>query len=364
VNRRRILSLALAGGLAAAAGPGRALGALTSERHRDIVDVHAHVAIPGYLGLLAQAGVKPPGYSARSASASPTSGGSGGDNPEAIARRLALMDEAGVATQILSQSLGPYLADPEGALRAARIANDRHSALARENPGRFLGLAALPLPHVDAAIAELRRSLDDLGMAGVALHAACLGTSVADPRFNSLFAEMNRRRTMLFVHPSVNGLLSPLVLDWKLAAAAGPLLEDSVVALQLIAANIPARYPDLKIVIPHLGGGLSSMLDRLDNQLPLAIDNLAGRPSETARRFWYDSVSHGSAPALHAAAEAFGADRIVPGSDFPVLLAFEPYPRTFDYVRKSLSHVEAELVLHRNAAMLLGRPVSQKRLLK
>lgn len=359
MNRRGILSLALGGGLAAAA-PGGVLGALVGSRLHGVVDVHAHVAIPAYLGLLAQGGVKAPGYAAQSSGPSPTSGGKGGDDPVAMAQRVALMDEAGVATQILSQTLGPYLGDSEGAIRAARIANDRHSALARDHPGRFLGLAALPLPHVDSALGELRRALDDLGLAGVALHASCIGTSIADPRFAPLFAEMNRRRTILFVHPSVNGLLSPLVLDWKLAAAAGPLLEDSVVALQMIAANIPSLYPDLKIVIPHLGGGLASMLDRLDNQLPLAIEKLAGRPSETARRFWYDSVSHGSAPALHAAVEAFGADRIVPGSDFPVLLAFEPYARTFDYVRKALRPAEAELVLHQNAAMLLGRAASRK----
>ncbi|MEA3003194.1 MAG: 6-methylsalicylate decarboxylase [Sphingomonadales bacterium] len=355
MDRRHILSMALGGGLAAmaAAAPVRLLGAAAARRRRGIVDVHAHLAIPSYLALLAQAGVKTPGYSTAAGAAAPTSGGKGADSPEAMAQRVALMDGAGVVTQLLSQSLGPYVADEAVAVRAARIANDRYAALARAHPGRFLGLASLPLPHVDAALAELRRALDELGLAGAALHATCLGTSIADPRFAPLFAEMNRRRALLCLHPSVNGLLSPLVLDWRLEAAAGPLLEDSVVALQLFAANIPILYPDVRIVVPHLGGGLASMLDRLDNQLHLSIPNLAARPSEMARRLYYDTVSHGSAPALHAAVEAFGADRLLPGSDFPVLLSFEPYAATFGYVVKALKKPEADLILYRNAEALL-----------
>ena len=351
--RRRTLLKALGGGLATAAfAPSAALAAGQTAR-RGIIDVHAHVAVPTYLAALAEGGVRPPGYVARGQTASPTSGGQSADNPAAMAGRLAMMDRAGVAMQILFPSLAPYLVDQALAVRAARLANDRHAALVQAYPGRFLGLAALPLPHIDAALAELRRGLDDLGLAGVSMHTTCLGTAIADERFAPVFAEMNRRRALLILHPSVNGLQSPLLTDWHLETSAGPLLEDVTVALQLMAANIPVRYPDLRIVVPHLGGGLATMLDRLDNQMPLAIRGLKARPSEMARSFWYDTVSHGSAPALRAAVEAFGADRIVPGSDFPVLLSFESYARTFGYVRDAVSKSAADRILHDNAATLL-----------
>lgn len=101
------------------------------------------------------------------------------------------------------------------------------------------------------------------------------------------------------------------------------------------------------------------MLDRLDNQLPLAIPGLAARPSEMARHLWYDTVAHGSAPALHAAVEAFGADRLLPGSDFPVLLSFERYAKTFDYIRRALPTGAADHILYRNAAILLQNAATQ-----
>jgi predicted TIM-barrel fold metal-dependent hydrolase len=361
VNRRHLLSLALGGGFAAAGLRGTTPNAIAAAARRGIVDVHAHLAIPGYLALLARGGIRSPGYAGQGRNVPPTSGGQSGDNPEAIAARLRLMDEAGVASQIVSQSLGPYTSDRDLAVQAARLANDRHAALAREHPGRLLGLAVLPLPHVDASLAELRRALDLLGLAGVGLHATSLGKSIADPHFAPLFAEMNRRSGLVCVHPSVNGLMSPLLLDWKLEAAAGPLLEDAVVALQLISGNVPLRYPELRIVIPHLGGGLAAMLDRLDNQLPLAVPGLAARPSEMAQLFWYDSVSHGSKAALRAAVEAFGASRLLPGSDFPVLLAFEPYAETFGYIRKALAPPDAEQILYRNTDRLFGNSPIQKK---
>lgn len=348
--------MALGGGVIAAAGlPVSAIaGAAAALRpRRGIIDMHAHVAVPAYLALLAGAGVRSPGYSVPGQHSSPTSGGKSADSDAAIAERLAMMDDAGVTMQLLSPSLAPYVADEGVAIRAAMIANDRHAALARAHPGRFAGLACLPLPHVDAALAELRRSLDVLGLVGVSAHSTCLGVSIADPRFAPVFAELNRRKALLFIHPSVNGLYSPLVNDWHLETSAGPLLEDIVVALQLIAASMPAHYPDLRILVSHLGGGLAVMLDRLDNQMPLAIPNLAGKPSEMARHLWYDTVSHGSATGLRAAIEAFGADRLVPGSDFPVLLSFEPYPRTFDYVRGAAPKAVADKILYENAAVLL-----------
>lgn len=350
---RRRDALAALGGIAAASCLASSLDALTA---RGIIDIHAHVAVPAYLALLASSGIRAAGYTGSSVpgtTTSPTAGGASADTEAALAARFRMMSEAGVTLQILSPSMPPYLADEALAVRAAQIANDRHAELARSSGGRLRGFACLPLPHLPAALAEMRRGLDTLGLAGVSLHTVCLGTSIADERFAPLFAELDRRRSVLFVHPSVNGLFSPLINDWHLQAAVGPLLEDSIVALQLIAASIPVRYPEMRIVLPHLGGGLATMLDRLDNQLPLAVSGLQARPSDMARRFWYDTVSHGSAVALHAAIEAFGADRLVPGSDFPVLLAFESYARTFAYIRDAAGKLPSDMILHNNAPKLL-----------
>jgi hypothetical protein len=76
------------------------------------------------------------------------------------------------------------------------------------------------------------------------------------------------------------------------------------------------------------------LLERLDNQFSMQQFDLPEPPSVTARRFYYDTVGHGSHAALTCAWLAFGADHILPGSDFPVLLSFESYERTFAWIRE------------------------------
>jgi hypothetical protein len=103
----------------------------------------------------------------------------------------------------------------------------------------------------------------------------------------------------------------------------------SAIVLHLIARKVPHRYPRITYVIPHLGGLIPMQLQRLDNQAPRQHPDLPEPPSVTARRFYYDIVGHGSHAALLCAWKAFGADHLVAGSDYPVLLAFEPYRQNF-----------------------------------
>jgi predicted TIM-barrel fold metal-dependent hydrolase len=125
--------------------------------------------------------------------------------------------------------------------------------------------------------------------------------------------------------------------------------------LHLIARRIPQRYPNIKYVVPHLGGMISMQLERLDNQAPSQHLDLPEPPSTTARRLYYDTVSHGSQAALRCAWMAFGASQLVAGSDYPVLTRFESYAQTFDYIRDSdLPSEDIDLILNHNAQRVLG----------
>jgi predicted TIM-barrel fold metal-dependent hydrolase len=153
----------------------------------------------------------------------------------------------------------------------------------------------------------------------------------------------------------VNGICSPLITDFGLEAAAGTAIEDTLVVLHMIVRQIPHRYPDIKMIVPHLGGLIPMLLNRMDNQVTAMHHGLLEKPSVTARRFWYDTVGHGSHPALRCACEAFGPDHLVTGSDYPVLLAYENYARTFSYIRETgLDDVAVEQILHRSARMLFA----------
>lgn len=320
-----------------------------------IIDVHAHAFPAKYMSKISQLGIAPqqmPG-GGKGIKLRPLSPAMDGD--EDVAGRIALMDEAGVKRQILSPTIAPYFNSHSDGVMAARILNDSFATMTTKNSNRLAAFVSLPLPHLDASLAEMAWGLDELGMIGVTMHCFCQDCSVADARFEPLYEEMNRRSAVLFMHPCVNGLCSPFITDWQLTESAGPTIEDAVIAMHFMVRSIPHRYPKIKIIIPHLGGGLATQLARLDNQLPHYAD-LAESPSVTAKRFWYDTVAHGSTTALRCAVDSFGADKIVPGSDYPILTIHEAYKDTFEYVREaSLPDGVSEQILTKNAPLLFGQ---------
>jgi predicted TIM-barrel fold metal-dependent hydrolase len=317
-----------------------------------IVDVHAHYFPKAYNDLLLSIGGRSLPEAARVLTARPLRH----DDPAGLATRLQQMDEAGVQMQVLSPAASPPYADKEAdAVAAARLINDSYAELAQKHPGRFTAVVSLPLPHIDAALREMERGLDELGMLGVSMTCSCFDRSTAEAEFEPLYAEMNRRHTVLNYHPIQNGICSPLINDYRFTVSVGASLEDSAIVLHLIARRVPERYPDIKYVVPHLGGIIPMLLQRLDNQAPRQHPGLPEPPSVTARRFYYDTVGHGSQAALLCAWKAFGADHLVAGSDYPVLLAFETYRQTFHYIREStLPAADVDRILNHNAQILLG----------
>ena len=319
-----------------------------------IVDIHAHYFPKAYNDTLLRIGGRSLPESARALTARPPRN----DDPSQIPTRLEQMNDAGVSLQVLSPAASPPYAEKEAdAVAAARLINDAYAELAQKYPGRFAAVVSLPLPHIDASLREMERGLDQLGMLGVSMCCSCFDRSTAEAEFEPLYAEMHRRRTVLNYHPIQNGICSPFLNDYGFTVSVGASLEDTAIVLHLIARRIHQRYPNIKYVVPHLGGLISMQLTRLDNQGPRNHPNLPEPPSVTARRFYYDTVGHGSHAALLCAWKGFGADRIVAGSDYPVLMAFETYTQTFHYIREvGIPEKDVDLILHHNAQIVLGLP--------
>src|SRR5215510_3592886 len=317
-----------------------------------IVDIHAHYFPREYTDLLMRIGGRTLPEAARPLTARPQRQ----DNPAGLQTRRQQMDEAEVQMQVLSPAASPPYADKEAdAVAAARLINDSYATLAQQYPGKLAAFVSLPLPHIDAALREMERGLDQLGMLGVSMTCSCFDRSTAEAEFEPLYEEMNRRGTVLNYHPIQNGICSPMINDYRFTVAVGASLEDSAIVLHLIARRVPERYPNITYVVPHLGGIIPMQLQRLDNQVPRQYPDLPEPPSVTARRFYYDTVGHGSPAALLCAWKAFGADHLVAGSDYPVLLAFETYRQTFHYIREcGLPPEDVEQFLHHNSQRVLG----------
>jgi 6-methylsalicylate decarboxylase len=316
----------------------------TPDRLR--IDIHGHYYPITYLDMLDRFGGG--GTGTAIARAAPGSG-----NPQELQTRFAMLDRAGVKMQILSAAPQfPYFENRENAITAARFINDAYAEIVSRYPDRFVAHVVTPLPHVDAALEEMARGLDSLGMVGVVMGTSVLEKSVTDPAFEPFWVEMNRRGVILFFHPHGLGACSPLITGNNLTWPIGATVEDTVVVAHLIAKDIPMRYPRIRVIVPHLGGEISMLMQRLDNQKGMFLPASAERPSVTAKRFWYDTVSHGYVPALRCACEAFGTDRMLLGSDYPYE-AGEIYQRCVDYIAEAgLSAAQVEAIRDRNAQAL------------
>jgi predicted TIM-barrel fold metal-dependent hydrolase len=277
------------------------------------------------------------------------------DTPEHIDERVRLMEDAGVRMQILSPGTAHYFEDPVNSCEAAQIVNDSFAQLTEQLPAKFGAYISLPLPHIEASLRELERATKMRGMVGVTLHCSIIDKSVAAAEFDPIYEELNRRGAILFLHPCRNGICSALINDYQLAESVGTSVEDSLAVVHMLVRRIPERFPDIRIIVPHLGGILPMLLERLDNQLPKVHPDLREAPSITARRFWYDTVSHGSSAALRCACDALGSERLLPGSDYPFLLLHQPYRRAFTYIESAANpRLDAEQILHSNARSLFG----------
>jgi predicted TIM-barrel fold metal-dependent hydrolase len=139
-------------------------------------------------------------------------------------------------------------------------------------------------------------------------------------------------------------------MTWMVGAP----LEDTVAIAHLIVYGIPGRYPDVKIICSHLGGAIPMLLQRMDDQVGWEMPSAPEKPSVAAKRTWYDTVGHGHRPALRAAVETFGADRLVLGTGLPYESG-ELFKEAVRYIGNAgLTPADARQILDVTAATLLG----------
>lgn len=309
------------------------------------IDMHAHYFPVPYLDRLDSYGSDFTGV-ARGLHA--------GDEPGDIDARLRMMDAAGVDMQVLSTTPQlPTFTNIDHAIDAARLANDLYADVIRRHPDRFAGFATTPLPHGQAAAEELARAMDDLGLIGASIGTAVLDRTLADPEFEPFWAELDRRSASLFIHASGKDADSPLISDHGLTWIVGAPFEDAIGVLHFVRAGITARYPNIKVIVAHLGGPIPFLAQRIDDNFTHWKQGFPELPSDTWKKMWWDTANF-HAPSLRCAADTFGDDRIVLGSDFPYFQN-DLYTRAVGYVETSGLPAESiNRILDENAPLSFG----------
>jgi aminocarboxymuconate-semialdehyde decarboxylase len=240
-----------------------------------------------------------------------------------VPRRVEDMNEMRVARQALSPmpELLSYWLPLVDAKVLIRYLNDQIAAMVERAPQRLVGLGAVPLQDLDAALQELRYVVESLKFAGVEIASHINGTSIGDAKFEPFFAAAEQMGAAIFVHA-----LRPAGQD----RIVGPFSEQAVcfpgdIALacaSMITGGVAARHPGLRIAFSHGGGAMAMLLPRLVHawqMTPKAKEALKESPAATARRFFYDHLVFDPA-AARLLIERFGTSQIMVGSDYPFVM--------------------------------------------
>lgn len=274
-------------------------------------------------------------------------------------QRLEMMDEFGIATQVLSvPSPSAYFLPATAGSELATHVNEELANIARDHPGRFEALAMVPLHDVDRAIAATTVALDEFGMKGIMLLTNVNGTYLDDPSFEPYWQYANERSLLVYLHPTVPEPTSSLE-PHALAIAVGFLSDTNLCVARLAYSGVFARYPRIRWVISHLGGTLPFMLPRLDSywkQFPAANEQCPKPPSSYIKRLVFDTASS-HRPALICARDTLGEDRLVFGSDYPhVPGGTAPYLAAVDALDPTDEN-RAEILHGRAEQLLAGHAV-------
>ncbi len=273
------------------------------------IDVHAHYVPPNWREVPAAAAPLLRGFASWS-----------------IPSALEMMDRQGIAAAVLSMVFWSGLfgdaADVAAARRLARSSNEGVAEAIRGHPDRFGGFACLPLPDVDGALAEMDYGLGTLGLDGVVLLTNANGVYLGDSRLDPVFDELNRRGAVVFLHPT-----SPACADCTSLGYAPPLIEfvfDTTRAVtHLVLSGTLERCPDLRLIVPHAGGAIPFLADRIaliaSRFVPGAADRAPAGVKAYLRRLYYELAISASPHAVASVLQLAAPERILFGSDFPAL---------------------------------------------
>ena len=337
-TRRDFLAGAGSAGVLLAASPW-----LAAQRAPYRIDVHYHPIAPAWIGEEVVAGTMAREVIGRAKAWTP---------------QVALdeMDRNNVETVVCSvANPGIWFGDVEQGRRLARTCNEYTAQLMADHPGRFGLFAALPLPDIEGSLAELTYALDVLRADGIGLFSSYGDKWLADPLFQPVFAELNRRKAVVYVHPMAPTCCRHLMPDIPASLLEYP-MDTTRTILQWILTKSTARYPDLRLIFSHDGGYIMGALGRLqildDTQENMRAMMPESFSTEVAK-FYYENSSSADAVTMAALRAYVPLSHVLLGTDSPFIGPMAPNIAQLQTI--GLSKAELAGVERGNALALMPR---------
>ena len=317
------------------------------------IDTHHHLIPPDYRKALQKAGIDEAGGRALP-----------DWSPDAA---LQTMAELGVGTAMLSVSTPgtSFLPNPTDAAALAHDLNDYTAELVAAQRDRFGFFATVPLPHIDEAVAETVRALDDLKADGVVLLANNAGTYLGQDGQHDLFSALEERSAVVFIHPAdLPGPTVPRVAPF----AADFLLDTTRAAYLLVRNGIRRKYPNIRFILSHAGG----FVPYASHRMAIAMMADTGRsPSDSLddfSSFYFDTALSSSAAALPTLLAFAKPGHITFGSDWPFAptaagklfaAGLETYPGLNKQAREAIERTNALALFPRLGTAQAPPPTSR-----
>ena len=293
----------------------------TGIQAQGVMDVHSHIITSEFVSALEQEvrlmdeGFPLPKYD--------------------VTEHLKWMDEAGIETSVLT------LAAPQPtSAEVVRKSNEAAARIRKEHPGRFMFCAALPLPDVQKAIEEAKYALDVLKADGIKLATNVDGQYLGAPELDTLFAVLNERKAVVILHPHRPEPMNKQVMAQTPLAMQEYLAETTRAVTNMISRNELARYPNVKVIVPHCGAYLPLAVPRMKSLTPVMQANkMVGEIDWEAnlRALYYDLAGAHSPETIRMILTITTPDHLLYGSDYPYVapqVLTQSLARMKDYLSK------------------------------
>ncbi len=318
------------------------------------IDVHSHFLPPKYRDDLAEHGHSHP------------------DGMPAVPQwseksHFEMMDKLNISKAILSiTSPGTHLVHGNDKLARTitRECNEYAADFKKRYPKRIGFFASTPLPDVEGTLEEIKYAFDSLNADGVCLKTNHHGKYLGHKDFEPVMEELNRRKTIVFIHPTTPCMPSGQAAI-PLEGFPRPMFEfffDSArAAINLFMSGTVQRYPNITYILSHCGGALPPMIRRFSSVAP--IQNLSDvvNPEyvrdRLGKQFYFDTAGWAFPEQIKGLLEYTTVDRIVYGSDFPFTPLKFVVELSYDhdkYLPEVFSKKEdQEALCHKNAVRML-----------
>ena len=273
--------------------------------------------------------------------------------------RIKDMDASGIDIQVLSHGApATQRMDAELAVQVARGANDRLAEICKSHPDRFGGFAVLPTEDPTGSADELSRAVNELGLKGAMIHGLSNGKFLDDPQYWPIFERAQELDVPIYLHPAiphqavVDVYLKDYVADYPgiLNAAWGFTMETATQGIRMVLSGVFDKYPDLKIILGHLGEAIPFLLWRIDMVLRRPPNKSIEFAEIFRNNFYITTSGFFSDPALLCCIQEMGTDRIIFSVDYPFA---DNQPGTDWMERLHLNEADKVKILSGNAKRIL-----------